>query len=174
MLLHLKNVIFTVVVPGSVAIYIPLLIARSQSPISGTSQAIALAFLLLCSSLYVWCVCDFATFGRGTPLPVDAPKKLVVRGLYKYTRNPMYIGVLIIILGWNVLYQTLFLGLYAILVGACLHLFIVLYEEPRLEREFGEQYELIAAMLTAAPELPIRSPSISERLSSRANGINWI
>src|SRR5207237_617980 len=75
-------------------------------------------------------VSEFAVFGRGTPAPIDAPKKLVVRGLYQYTRNPMYIGVLTIILGWAALYQTLRIVLYALCVGLSFHCFIVFYEEP--------------------------------------------
>ena len=141
MLLLLKNLVFTLVVPGTVAIYLPLLIVRSLSPDSGIWRLISLVFFLVGGSTYTWCVWDFAVFGRGTPAPIDAPKKLVVRGLYQYTRNPMYLGVLTIILGWAVLYKAPRLVLYALCVGLSFQCFIVFYEEPHLQRAFGSSYE---------------------------------
>ena len=107
MALLLKNLLFTVLVPGTVAVYIPLLIARDLSSASGATFVMGLALLAIGIAIYAWCGWDFATFGRGTPAPIDAPKKLVVRGLYRYTRNPMYVGALTVILGWAAL-----LGVY--------------------------------------------------------------
>lgn len=141
MALLLKNLLFTVLVPGTVAVYFPLLIARGHSVGSGFAVTISLVVLTLGAAIYAWCVWDFATFGRGTPAPIDAPKKLVVRGLYRYTRNPMYVGVLTVILGWATLFQAAYVLLYALMVGTCFHLFIVFYEEHHLAREFGSQYE---------------------------------
>ena len=89
----------------------------------------------------LWCVWDFASFGRGTPAPIDPPKKLVVRGLYRIVRNPMYVGGLLVLLGWLALYQTLALGLYALAVALGFHLWTVFYEEPHLRRVFGAQYD---------------------------------
>ncbi len=141
MQLLLKNSLFTVVVPGSVAVYVPMLLCRHRSPAPGPLFVIALIVLSVGVSIYAWCVWDFATFGRGTPLPLDAPKRLVVRGLYRYTRNPMYLGVLTVILGWGLMFGAPFLLGYAVVVGSCFHLFIVLYEEPHLRRVFGDSYE---------------------------------
>jgi protein-S-isoprenylcysteine O-methyltransferase Ste14 len=141
MALLLKNLLFTVLVPGTVGVYVPLLLARGRPAASGPALAVALAVLALGASIYAWCVWDFASFGRGTPAPIDAPKKLVVRGLYRYTRNPMYVGVLTVILGWAVLFRAASLVLYALVVGTLFHLFIVLYEERHLAGEFGSQYE---------------------------------
>jgi len=141
MMLFLKNLLFTLVVPGTVAVYVPLFIAQNRPPTSGPLFALALALLALGSAIYAWCMWDFATFGRGTPAPIAAPKKLVVRGLYHYTRNPMYVGVLTVILGWAVLFQAAALVLYILIVGTCFHLFIVLYEERQLQQEFGGEYE---------------------------------
>jgi protein-S-isoprenylcysteine O-methyltransferase Ste14 len=141
MTLLLKNLLFTVVVPGTVAVYVPLMIADGRSPASGIVFAIACAVLAFGAATYAWCVWDFAAFGRGTPAPIDAPTRLVVRGLYRYTRNPMYVGVLTVILGWAVLFHAAALVLYALIVGTCFHLFIVLYEEPHLQRQFGNEYE---------------------------------
>lgn len=141
MLLFLKNLLFTVFVPGTVAIYVPLLIVRDESSGSGICLAVSSALFLMGGAIYSWCLWDFATFGRGTPAPMDAPRRLVVRGLYHYSRNPMYVGVLTTILGWAALFGTPRLVLYALCVGLCFHLFVVFYEEPHLERVFGSSYE---------------------------------
>lgn len=141
MMLLLKNLLFTLVVPGTIGVYVPLLLARGRPPASGLVFLLALALLALGGVIYAWCVWDFAAFGRGTPAPIDAPKKLVVRGLYQYTRNPMYVGVLTILLGWAVLFNAPGLLIYALCVGLGFHLFVVFYEEPHLQKLFGSSYE---------------------------------
>jgi protein-S-isoprenylcysteine O-methyltransferase Ste14 len=138
--LLLKNLAFTVLVPGTVAVFVPLQIAAGRSLASDWGVALALAAFALGAAIYAWCVWDFATFGRGTPAPIDAPRRLVVRGLYRHTRNPMYLGVLTVILGWVLLFRTGALVLYWGLVGAVFHLFVVLYEERHLHRVFGDEY----------------------------------
>ena len=141
MVLLLKNLLFTVFVPGTIAIYVPLLIARPHSPSAGAVGVAGVALLVLGGAIYAWCVWDFATFGRGTPLPLDAPKRLVVRGLYRYSRNPMYLGVLTVILGWAVLFQATVLVVYAFIVCVCVNLFVIFYEERHLRRVFGKEYD---------------------------------
>jgi protein-S-isoprenylcysteine O-methyltransferase Ste14 len=141
MILLLKNLVFTLVVPGTVAVYLPLRIAQDRSVASGPAFVAGCLLLTVGACVYAWCVWDFATFGGGTPAPIDAPKKLVVRGLYRYTRNPIYVGVLAVIVGWAALFQAAGLILYALAVGTCFHLFILLYEEPVLRRAFGDEYQ---------------------------------
>jgi protein-S-isoprenylcysteine O-methyltransferase Ste14 len=140
--LLLKNLLFTVAVPGTVAVYAPLIIARGRS-ISSLPPFFAAGLILvgLGAAIYAWCLWDFASFGRGTPLPSDAPKRLVVRGLYRYTRNPMYLGVIVAVLGWAALFATAGLLAYAFFVAVCCHIFVVLYEEPRLHGLFGAEYD---------------------------------
>jgi protein-S-isoprenylcysteine O-methyltransferase Ste14 len=140
MVLALKNLLFTIVVPAAVAGYAPLLIAGDRRPVAGPLFALAVVVLGCGAITYGWCVWDFAVFGRGTPFPLDAPKKLVVRGLYRYTRNPMYLGVLTVIMGWAILYRSLPLVGYALFMGACFHAVVIGYEERHLTREFGKQY----------------------------------
>ena len=140
MRLFLKNLLFTIVVPGSVAVLVPLLVAGDRPRASGAGLALAFVLLGVGASIYAWCVWDFATFGGGTPAPIDAPKRLVVRGLYRFTRNPMYVGVLTVILGWAAYFQSAALVLWAALVFAGFNAFIRLYEEPHLAREFGSEY----------------------------------
>jgi protein-S-isoprenylcysteine O-methyltransferase Ste14 len=140
MVLLLKNLLFTVMAPGTVAILVPWLITSRLPASSGPALCFALILFAAGGAIYTWCVWDFAVFGRGTPAPIDAPKKLVVRGLYRFTRNPMYLGVLTVISAWAMLFQAPALAAYAIFVAIVFHLFIVLYEEPHLEREFGSDY----------------------------------
>ena len=140
MRLLLKNVLFTLVVPGTVAFYLPLLIAADLPPASGLRLLLAIALVAAGTAIYLWCVWDFATFGRGTPAPIDAPKRLVVRGLYLYVRNPMYVGVLSVLSGWVVLFGATGLLAYALCAWLFVHLFVVLYEEPHLGRLFGAEY----------------------------------
>lgn len=141
MKLLLKNLLFTLVVPGTVGVYVPLFLARDRAPASGPVYFLALVLLVAGGVIYAWCVWDFALFGHGTPAPIDAPKRLVVRGLYGYTRNPIYVGVLMVLLGWATMFRGLNLLIYAISVGIGFHLFVVLYEERRLRRQFGAEYD---------------------------------
>lgn len=140
MVLFLKNLLFTVLIPGTVAVYMPLLIVKGRSPESVWAVAFAVPVFAAGTAIYAWCVWDFATFGRGTPAPIDAPKRLVARGLYRYTRNPMYVGVLTVIVGWALLFQAGVLVVYVVLVGSGFHLVVVFYEERHLHDTFGDEY----------------------------------
>jgi protein-S-isoprenylcysteine O-methyltransferase Ste14 len=107
--------------------------------------------------IYLWCAWDFATAGQGTPLPVDPPKKLVARGFYRWVRNPMYVGVLLLILGQAILFESLLLVGYGALLWLIFHLFIVYYEEPTLKRMFGSAYEqYCTAVPRWMPQVKIR------------------
>ena len=91
--------------------------------------------------LYFWCAGAFTFIGRGTPAPIDAPVFLVRSGPYRWVRNPMYIGVLSVLLGEAILFHSLSLVWCVLLAGTAVHLFVVFYEEPSLRRRFGESYE---------------------------------
>ncbi|MBI3044036.1 MAG: isoprenylcysteine carboxylmethyltransferase family protein [Betaproteobacteria bacterium] len=141
MWLLLKNLLFILLVPGTVAGYIPWLLVRNKTFIFSAWTPLAAAAFLAGVVIFLWCVWDFAVFGRGTPAPIDAPKKLVVRGLYQYVRNPMYVGVLTVILGWAILFKAVEVAVYGVSIAAAFHLFVVFYEEPRLEKTFGLEYD---------------------------------
>lgn len=98
-------------------------------------------FLVLGSLAYLWCAWDFAMKGMGTPAPIDAPKKLVVNGLYRFVRNPMYLGVFGLILSQAMNFCSRPILFHFFFVGVCFHLFLVFYEEPHLRSSFREQYE---------------------------------
>ena len=145
MSLFLKNVVFTVVVPGAVAFYVPVSIAGGWRSIGNESWTwrgfVAMVPLMIGAGIYVRCVWDFARTGRGTPAPIDAPKRLVIVGLYRYVRNPMYVGVLLAVSGWALFFRSWHVLLLAAGLALAFHLFIVFYEEPHLARTFGESYE---------------------------------
>lgn len=139
-MLLLKNFAYTIVVPSTLAIYVPWLLVSEETANTGIWLFISLALFLLGATGYSWCVWSFATHGQGTPAPFDAPTKLVVRGLYHYIRNPMYGSILTLLCGWIVLFPSLPLLLYVFSVGFCIHLLVLLYEEPHLQRIFGNSY----------------------------------
>ena len=83
----------------------------------------------------------FTEYGNGTPAPFDPPKKFVVRGLYRYVRNPMMIGVMSILFGESILFNSLFLLYWAIFFIVANLIYIPLIEEPELKIRFGMVYE---------------------------------
>jgi protein-S-isoprenylcysteine O-methyltransferase Ste14 len=83
----------------------------------------------------------FALHGRGSPAPIAPTKKLVVEGLHRYVRNPMYLGVLGVVLGQAVLFQSRSIALYAVFFWLAAHLFGLFYEEPTLHQQFGSDYD---------------------------------
>lgn len=96
-------------------------------------------------ALLLWCVRDFFVSGRGTLAPWDPPRHLVVVGLYRFVRNPMYLAVLTIVVGWDLLYLSWSLAMYALGLVACFHLRVVRYEEPTLKRQFNDEWDAYAA-----------------------------
>ena len=140
MALLLKNLLFTVLIPGSVALYVPLWLTWGRPAPTGGALIAAVSLFLAGTIAYGWTVWDFATHGRGTPAPVDAPKQLVARGLYRYSRNPMYVGILTVLAGHVVLFRSFPLIVYTLAVAAGFHGWIVFYEEPHLTSRFGAPY----------------------------------
>jgi protein-S-isoprenylcysteine O-methyltransferase Ste14 len=141
----LKTLLFTIVVPGTVTILIPgLLLGWGSAPAAfdiGPLRWLGLVPLLVGAGFYLRCAWDFVVAGRGTPAPIDAPKHLVVRGLYRLVRNPMYVGVLLCVCGEALLFGSARLLWYAALLFVCFHTFVTVYEEPTLRRLFGASYE---------------------------------
>lgn len=144
----LRTLLFTVLAPGTVAGFVPWSILQATGATLADASVwrwLGVIPLSIGLAIYVWCVTDFAVAGRGTPAPIDPPTELVVRGLYRVTRNPMYVGVLSVIAGESWLFASAPLALYAALVFACFQTFIVAYEEPTLLRNFGGAYERYCA-----------------------------
>src|SRR5215470_17305283 len=144
-MLALRSLFFTLLLPGSVTFLIPyLLLSSGIEPIPSRLEPfrfVGLVPILIGALILLRCIWDFAVAGRGTLAPVDPPTRLVVRGLYRYVRNPMYVGVVSALLGEAWLFASFPLLIYAACTFLVVHLFVVFYEEPSLRRRFGESYE---------------------------------
>jgi protein-S-isoprenylcysteine O-methyltransferase Ste14 len=92
------------------------------------------------SILALICVSTFVHHGKGTPAPFDPPRKFVASGPYRAIRNPMYVGGWMILLGFGMMERSPAITLLSLVVAAGFHLFVVLIEEPGLERRFGQSY----------------------------------
>lgn len=156
-----KTLIFTILVPGTVTIYIPYWILSSTSATGnlplGAFRYFGVILILLGAAIYFRCAFDFTFKGKGTPAPIDPPKELVVQGLYRYVRNPMYVGAFTTLIGEVVLFESRHLLVYAVLMLSCFSLFVLLYEEPALRRKFGESYQRYC------DEVPRWIPRLSRR-----------
>src|SRR5215212_1604882 len=136
--------VFFWVAPAMVAGYVPWLLTRWRvdAPLLGVPAGRPLgSFLVLVgAAVVVESFCRFALKGLGTPAPVAPTTHLVVSGLYRYVRNPMYVGVLAVVLGQALILGRAVLLRYAVLLWAGFFAFVVLYEEPALESRFGTSY----------------------------------
>jgi len=143
--LKLKAIIATLLLPGMVILLIPCLILHSFTPTEWPAVSITtiLVTLMAIAALIVLlhCIWDFAFYGWGTLAPLDPPKILIIRGLYRYTRNPMYLAVVCILLAEAWLFSSISMFIYTVLVFLCFHLFVIYYEEPHLRSQFGASYQ---------------------------------
>ena len=138
--MYLRAVVAFLALPGVVAGVVPALLAASDEHRRG-GWGIGFALLALGMILLLWCVRDFFVSGRGTLAPWEPPKRLVVVGLYRFVRNPMYLAVLIVLLGWSLGTGSYLIAGYAVIVAIGFHLRVLLYEEPWLRRQFGTEWE---------------------------------
>lgn len=143
--LYLRTLIFTILVPGSLTVYIPYLLLSSGLELLpykiGALRLSGVLPIIVGVIFYLWCVWGSPSYGKGTPAPVDEPKTLVTKGLYRKVRNPIYIGVAFILLGEAIFFESFALFAYAILLWFLFHIFVVYYEEPHLKEKFGSEYE---------------------------------
>jgi len=142
MRIFLKSAFFAMLLPGTVTVLIPwLILHHAHASLQWSLRRLpALAILAVGVIILMRCIWDFAVSGRGTLAPVDPPKHLVVRGLYRYVRNPMYIGLVLVLLGEAWFFRSGALLVQAGIAFALVHGFVLLYEEPHLRRQFGSDY----------------------------------
>ncbi|MGH9428333.1 MAG: methyltransferase family protein, partial [Terriglobia bacterium] len=126
-------------------VWIPWLILSNRLP---SAMAVPLSFRLpggllmgAGAALYLSCLWDFTFTGRGTPAVWDPPVVCVSKGLYRFVRNPMDLGIVGILVGEALFFQSATLGWMAAGIAAGFHLFVVFCEEPALKRKFGASYE---------------------------------
>jgi protein-S-isoprenylcysteine O-methyltransferase Ste14 len=148
MLLWLQGLIFTVLVPGVVAFYIPQTL-RNGHAANGGWWSLGWIFFAVGALIYLRCLVDFLRAG-GTPAVFftrhiravigEEPQQVVHNGLYRYSRNPMYVGVLTAIAGQAIVYRSRQIGIYLLVAAVTFHLVVVLLEEPHLARARGDSY----------------------------------
>jgi protein-S-isoprenylcysteine O-methyltransferase Ste14 len=137
-----KTLVFTVFVPGTVAGYVPWRLRRDAAPVAGSEAWAAITVIAIGIAIYLYTAFwGFALIGGGTPAPIAPTKILVVKGLHRFVRNPMYIGVSLVIGGQAWLFHSLHIAIYMVSMLLTAHLFVLVYEEPTLHQQFGEEYE---------------------------------
>jgi protein-S-isoprenylcysteine O-methyltransferase Ste14 len=145
----IRGLIFTVLVPGTIAVYVPTVMSERLTPPGGLGEA---GWLLIGTGTlgYLWCLLRFLVSG-GTPAifftrPVkfllgEEPERLVQEGLYRYSRNPMYVSVLLVIFGQALRVGSPQIAEYGLIVWLGFHIVVVLLEEPHLREQRGPSYE---------------------------------
>jgi protein-S-isoprenylcysteine O-methyltransferase Ste14 len=140
-----RAIVYATLFVGFLLVFLPArVLAWSGITRPTTLGAMQIAGVILAiagAAIAVSCILTFVFIGRGTPAPFDPPRQLVVRGPYHVVRNPMYIGAATALFGAALYYQSLALAAYAIVFLLAMHAFVVLYEEPLLQRSFGLAYE---------------------------------
>lgn len=138
----LKSLFFLIFLPGVFVGFIPITFLLTGAYIETWILAyLALPLWLIGGAIILWCFWDFLVKGRGTPAPIDPPKELIVAGFYRFVRNPMYVGVLLMLVSEFLWFGYWVLLGYAFFFFIVFHLFVLLYEEPALKKKFGRSYE---------------------------------
>ena len=139
------SIAFFVLAPGVVAGVIPWWLTgwrmREPMPFWAPLRVLGAALIVAGTVVLVYAFVQFVTEGVGTPAPVAPTERLVVHGLYRYVRNPMYLAVIATIVGQGLLLGRMVLLLYAFAVGLAFSVFVSGYEEPTLRRRYGAEYE---------------------------------
>src|SRR5712691_2016175 len=145
MFVLVRAITYAVLFIGLVLIYLPARVL-SWSGIArpaqiAVPQVAGMAIGAAGAVVALWCILAFVAIGKGTQAPFDPPRRLVIRGPYRFVRNPMYIGAGLALAGAALFYQSLPLLGYAGFFFLATHLFVVGYEEPTLRQTFGQEYE---------------------------------
>jgi protein-S-isoprenylcysteine O-methyltransferase Ste14 len=154
----LRALLAFLALPGLVAFAAPPLLIWPE-PLHATFRTSGLAVLALGTVLLLWCVRDFYVAGSGTLAPWDPPRHLVVFGLYRFSRNPMYVAVFLVLLGWAIGFRSPLLSAYALAVLVAFHLRVVFGEEPWLAKTHGEAWTQYVSEVPRWFGVPRRAPS---------------
>jgi len=141
----LASAVFLVLAPGIVAGYVPWRVCRWHVglPLLGISAFRLIGVLLIAIALPILLdsFVRFALQGLGTPAPIFPTRHLVISGLYRHVRNPMYVAVVSLILGQGLLFGSVRVLEYGIVSWVAFHLFVLIYEEPSLRSSYGHEYQ---------------------------------
>lgn len=128
---------------GFFTFYFPYQLASLDKPFFdfGIFRYIAIPLWLSGILIIIWCSMDFIRTGRGTPAHLDPPRELVINGLYRYVRNPIYSAALLVQIGYILWFASRYLILYFLLFFLAFYVLVVFIEEPVLKNTFGGAYE---------------------------------
>lgn len=159
----LGSLAFLVAAPGVVSGWVPYRLTRwvrQDAPFGIEALGYAgLALALAGAAGLLHAFARFALEGRGTPAPIAPTETLVVSGLYRWVRNPMYVAVLSIVFGQALWFGSRAVALYGLALWLVFHVFVVAYEEPTLARRYGESYERFRAAVNRwLPRRPRATP----------------
>jgi protein-S-isoprenylcysteine O-methyltransferase Ste14 len=157
----LGTIIFTLTIPGTAIVLVPYLLTgwNLRPPFLGieATRSVGGALIVLAAPLFFRFLAGFVREGHGTPAPIAPAQHLVVGGPFRWVRNPGYVAVVSLVVGQALLFGSGAVLAWAAFLAVAFHLFVVLYEEPTLRRQFGEEYE---AYCREVPRwLPRRQPS---------------
>ena len=142
----LGSLVFLVIAPGFVAGVVPWWITGwvFRPPFLGFAlfRFVGVALIVAGAPMILDSFARFAIQGLGTPAPVLPAKHLVITGLYRYVRNPMYVGVTAVIIGQALLLGSVRLLIYGAAVWLAFFIFVLVYEEPILRHTFGAEYDV--------------------------------
>ena len=139
----LKTILYMGSLHGFFTFYFPYQLAmlNASSFDFGISRYLPFPLWLLGTAIIIWCSIDMIQKGKGTPAHLDPPKKLIVNGLYRYVRNPIYLGALLVLLGYILWFGSGLIVIYFLMFLMAYQILITLIEEPILRNTFGQDYE---------------------------------
>jgi len=148
-MLWLRGLVFTLLVPAVVGLYVPSTLYAGRHPQPGAWQA-GWLLVILGAATYLVCLIQFLAAG-GTPaifftrhlrfLIGEEPAAVVRQGIYRVSRNPMYLGVLTAVFGQAIIYRSRPIAIYGLFLWLGFHLVVVFLEEPHLRATRGDEYE---------------------------------
>lgn len=137
---NLLKQIFSFILPVTVLVLVPLWIEQNRTIHSGLLLIFGVMLIVAGLSVMTVTISSFIRIGKGTLAPWSPTKKLVIKGLYRYVRNPMILGVLTVLLGEALLLQSKNILIWAVFFFFINTVYFIVYEEPDLESRFGEDY----------------------------------
>lgn len=139
----IKTLLYMGPMHGFFTFYLPYQVASLAIPFFdfGILRYFALPFWITGTLIVIWCSVDIIRLGRGTPAHLDPPKSLIVNGLYRYIRNPIYLGALLVVLGYLLWFGSRLLIIYFLFAAFVFYILVVMIEEPVLRNMFGVEYE---------------------------------
>jgi protein-S-isoprenylcysteine O-methyltransferase Ste14 len=158
----LKTILFMLLVPGLLLVGLPLYLFQTDPALFsfGIFRWLAVPLWVIGAAGMTWCAWAFTTRGRGTPSPTDPPKELVTSGLYRIVRNPIYVCVVIFLIGHVLWHPARSILWMPVIVAVSSHLFVTLYEEPHLRKTFGAKYDAYCSSVPRwLPRLRRQPPS---------------